>query len=51
METEENFNKGIEVLDDTAPVGEDAYNYVGNSDTLYDLDIHKHKSNDCLYDI
>lgn len=49
--TEENYNKGIEVLDDNAPVGEDAYNYVGNSDTLYDLDIHKHKSNDCLYHI
>ena len=49
--TEENFNKGIEELDKDAPVGEDAYNYLANPDTLYDLDIHKHKSNDCLYHI
>ena len=49
--TEENYNKGIEILDDNAPVGSDAYNYVANSDTLYDLDIHKHKNNDCLYHI
>jgi len=49
--TEENYNKGIEILDDNAPVGSDAYNYVATSDTLYDLDIHKHKNNDCLYHI
>lgn len=49
--TEENFNKGIEELDKDAPVGEDAYNYLASPDTLYDLDIHKHKSNDCLYHI
>ena len=49
--TEENFNRGIEELDKDAPIGEDAYNYLANPDTLYDLDIHKHKSNDCLYHI
>ena len=49
--TEENYNKGIEVLGDDAPVGEDAFTYLGVGDTLYDLDIHKHKNNDCRYHI
>ena len=49
--TEENYNKGIHELDDDAPVGEDPINYLGLDDTLYDLDIHKHRNNDCYYHI
>lgn len=49
--TEENYNKGIEILDDSAVVGTDAYKLVSSSDTLFDLDTHKHKNNDCLYHI
>ena len=50
-DTEENYKKGIYVLDDNAPVGVDALEYMGACDTLYDLDIHKHKNNDCFYHI
>ena len=50
-ENEENYNKGIHVLPDNAPVGEDAFTYLGVGDTLYDLDVHKHKNNDCRYHI
>ena len=49
--TEENYNKGIEELDKDAPVGEDPLNYLGLDDTLYELDIHKHRNNDCYYHI
>ena len=48
---DENYNKGIHILDDDAPVGHDAFDYLGVSDTLYDLDVHKHKNNDCRYHI
>ncbi|MBQ9011515.1 MAG: phenylalanine--tRNA ligase subunit beta, partial [Bacilli bacterium] len=44
--TEENYNKGIEILPDDAPLGENPLEYLGLADTLYDLDIHKHKNND-----
>ena len=44
--TEENYNKGITELDANAPVGSDPLEYLGLSDTLYDLDVHKHKNND-----
>ena len=44
--TEETYNKGITELDDKAPVGEDPLEYLQLSDTLYDLDVHKHKNND-----
>ena len=50
-ETEENYNKGIHELPDDAPVGMSAFEYLGLSDTLYDLDVHKHKNNDCRYHI
>ena len=50
-ENEENYNKGIYVLPEDAPVGEDAFSFLGVGDTLYDLDIHKHKNNDCRYHI
>lgn len=50
-DTEENYKKGIHVLPDNAPVGEDAFQFLGVGDTLYDLDVHKHKNNDCRYHI
>ncbi len=49
--TEENYNKGIHELPMDAPVGTDALKYLGCDDTLYDLDVHKHRNNDCYYHI
>ncbi len=49
--TEENYNKGIHELEENAPVGVDALKYLGYDDTLYELDIHKHRNNDCYYHI
>lgn len=49
--TEENYNKGIHELPSDAPVGHDALDYLGCDDTLYDLDVHKHRNNDCYYHI
>lgn len=49
--TEENYNRGIEELPSDAKVGEDPLNYLGLDDTLYELDIHKHRNNDCYYHI
>ena len=49
--TEENYNKGITELDSSAPVGKDPLEYLGLDDTLYELDIHKHRNNDCYYHI
>ena len=49
--TEENYNKGIHELPSDAKVGEDAMKYLGCDDTLYDLDVHKHRNNDCYYHI
>lgn len=49
--TEETYNRGIEELNNDAPVGEDPLNYLGLDDTLYELDIHKHRNNDCYYHI
>ena len=49
--TDETYAKGIEELNDDAPVGEDPLKYLGLDDTLYDLDIHKHRNNDCYYHI
>ncbi len=49
--TEENYNKGIHELDENAPIGKDPIKYLGMDDTLYDLDIHKHRNNDCYYHI
>ena len=49
--TEENYNKGIHELDSSAPVGMDPLEYLGLDDTLYELDIHKHRNNDCYYHI
>lgn len=49
--TEENYNKGIFELDDNAPVGKNPLIYLGLASTLYELDIHKHRNNDCYYHI
>ncbi len=49
--TEENYNKGITELSDDAQVGVNAIEYLGLDDTLYELDVHKHRNNDCYYHI
>ena len=49
--TEENHAKGIYVLPDDAPVGENALKYMDREVTTYELDIHKHRNNDCYYHI
>lgn len=49
--TEENYNRGIEELGDDAVVGQDPIAYLGLDDTLYELDVHKHRNNDCYYHI
>ena len=49
--TEENYNKGICELPNEAKVGMDPLKYLGLEDTLYELDIHKHRNNDCYYHI
>ncbi len=48
---DETYAKGIAELDSSAPVGEDPLTYLGLDDTLYELDIHKHRNNDCYYHI
>ncbi len=45
------YSKGIEELDSKAKVGADAMQYLNLEDTLYELDIHKHRNNDCYYHI
>ena len=49
--TEENYNKGIHELDNKAPVGAEPIKYMGLDSTRYELDIHKHRNNDCYYHI
>ena len=49
--TDETYAKGIEELPSTAEVGMDAISYLNCLDTLYELDIHKHRNNDCYYHI
>ena len=49
--TDETYAKGIEELGDNAVVGSDPLVYLGLEDTLYELDIHKHRNNDCYYHI
>ena len=49
--TEENYNRGIEELGEDAVVGSDPLAYLGLDDTLYELDVHKHRNNDCYYHI
>ena len=47
--TEENFNKGIEEVKSPLKPGSDANEYLGIDDVLYELDVHKHRNNDCYY--
>ncbi len=49
--TEETYNKGITELDSDAVVGQDPMKYLGLDDTIYELDVHKHRNNDCYYHI
>lgn len=49
--TDENYDKGICELDENAEIGMDALKYLGYDDTMYELDVHKHRNNDCYYHI
>ena len=49
--TEETYSKGIYELSEEAPIGLDPIVYLGLDSTLYELDIHKHRNNDCYYHI
>ena len=48
---EETYSRGITELDTELPPGTDANIYLGTDDTLYELDVHKHRNNDCYYHI
>ena len=48
---DENYAKGIMELSDDAIVGSDPIKFLELDDTLYELDIHKHRNNDCYYHI
>ena len=48
---DETYNKGIHIVNDNAKVGVDALKYLGLENTIYELDIHKHRNNDCYYHI
>ena len=45
------YAKGIEELPSDAKVGIDPLKYLGLDNTSYELDIHKHRNNDCYYHI
>ena len=49
--SDEAHDHGIEELPLDAPIGMDGLKYLGKDDTLYELDVHKHKNNDCYYHI
>ncbi len=49
--TDENYSKGICELPSSSKVGSDPLKVLGLGDTLYELDIHKHRNNDCYYHI
>lgn len=48
---DENYNKGIAELKTELAPGTDANIYLGLDDVLYELDVHKHRNNDCYYHI
>ena len=48
---DETYAKGIEELDTDLPAGTDANIYLGTDDTICELDVHKHRNNDCYYHI
>lgn len=49
--TTEAYNKGIEELDNSFVVGTNPLIALHKNDTVYELDIHKHRNNDCYYHI
>ena len=49
--TKENYAKGIFIVPDNLKVGAKAIPALGLETTLYELDIHKHRNNDCYYHI
>ena len=49
--TDETYAKGIEELNTELKAGTDANIYLGSDDTIYELDVHKHRNNDCYYHI
>ena len=49
--TDETYAKGIEELNTDLEPGTDANLLLGTDDTLYELDVHKHRNNDCYYHI
>ena len=49
--TKENYAKGIFIAPDNLKVGGPAMEALGLETTLYELDIHKHRNNDCYYHI
>ena len=48
---DETYAKGITELDKDAPIGKNPLTYLGLDDTTYELDVHKHRNNDCYYHI
>ncbi len=48
---EQTYAKGIEELPQAAKVGQDPIAFLGLANTMYELDIHKHRNNDCYYHI
>ena len=48
--TEENYSKGIEELPMDSVIGSNPCDMFG-TDTVYELDVHKHRNNDCYYHI
>lgn len=48
---DETYDAGITELPETAKVGEDPLKVLGLDDTIYDLDNHKRRNNDCYYHI
>lgn len=49
--TDEAYARGIEELNTDLKAGTDANIYLGCDDTVYELDVHKHRNNDCYYHI
>ena len=49
--TDEAYARGIEELNTDLVPGTDANLYLGCDDPVYELDVHKHRNNDCYYHI
>jgi len=48
---DETYAKGIAEIDTDLAPGTDANIYLGTNDVIYELDVHKHRNNDCYYHI